>query len=250
MNVIIIEDEKHARKLIVNLLQEHCPNVNVIAECENLPDGVKAIRKHKPDLIFLDIEMPGHSGLELLDFFEEDEVKFGIIFTTAYNQYALQAFKMSAVDYLLKPLESEDLKIAVEKFTKQFEQGFLRYKTLKTNLNSDANQKIAIPTSNGYKVIELDKIILIKADSNYTEVFTSDDKTHLVSRTLKNFEETLPINSSLLRVHKSYIVNKNFITDIVKSDGGYILMNQKTQVPVSSDKMSYLIEELNIVKRK
>ena len=116
MKAIIIDDEKRARVSLNLLIQEYCPNVEIVAECENLPEGVKAIRKFNPDLVLLDIEMPGHSGLELLDFFDENDINFSIIFTTAYNEYALQAFKFSAIDYLLKPITEEDLSKSIEKY--------------------------------------------------------------------------------------------------------------------------------------
>ena len=115
MKAIIIDDEKRARISLAYILQEYCPNVTIVAECENLPEGVKAIRKNQPNIVLLDIEMPGHSGLELLDFFDENDVNFSIIFTTAYNEYALQAFKFSAVDYLLKPINPEQLSEAISR---------------------------------------------------------------------------------------------------------------------------------------
>src|SRR5574344_1957550 len=113
MRAILIDDEKRARMNLSILLDENCPQIEIVAECENLPEGIKAIRRLKPDVVFLDIEMPGHSGLELLDFFDEHEVDFSIVFTTAYNEYAIQAFKLSAVDYLLKPINPDELVRAV-----------------------------------------------------------------------------------------------------------------------------------------
>ena len=109
IKAIIIDDETQGRKLLQALIISHCPQIQVLEECADLPNGVKAIRKHKPDLIFLDIEMPQHSGLDILDFFYEKDIHFGIIFTTAYNEYAVKAFKLSAVDYLLKPISGDDL---------------------------------------------------------------------------------------------------------------------------------------------
>jgi two-component system LytT family response regulator len=133
---IIIDDEPKARVLLNAIIEQYCPEVRVEALCNDLPSGIKAIKKHKPDLIFLDIEMPGHSGLELLDFFDEEEVNFGIIFTTAYNEYALQAFKFSAIDYLLKPIQHTQLIEAVERFSRKREQSLnQQLKALQSNLN-------------------------------------------------------------------------------------------------------------------
>ena len=153
MKAIIIDDEKRARVSLALLLEEYCPNITVVAECENLPEGVKAIRKLQPDLVLLDIEMPGHSGLELLDFFDENEVNFSIIFTTAYNEYALQAFKFSAIDYLLKPINPDELAQAIARLEKQ-KQKSENYKVLKANINQDSLTKIAVPS--GSSLIFLD----------------------------------------------------------------------------------------------
>ena len=133
MKAIIIDDEKRARVTLKLLLNEYCPDIEIVAECENLPTGVKAIRKHNPDLVLLDIEMPGHSGLELLDFFDEDDVRFSIIFTTAYNEYAIQAFKFSAIDYLLKPINPDQLVAAIKRLQKQH-QKIVNLKILKEKL--------------------------------------------------------------------------------------------------------------------
>lgn len=145
MKAIIIDDEKRARLNLTLLVEEYCKNVEVVAECENLPEGVKAIRKHQPDLVLLDIEMPGHSGLELLDFFDENDVKFKIIFTTAYHEYALQAFKFSAIDYLLKPINPEELSNAISRVEKQ-KSNDQNYSLLKATIKQDVLQRIAVPT--------------------------------------------------------------------------------------------------------
>lgn len=143
MKAIIIDDEKQARVSLSLLLKEYCPEIQLLEECQNLPEGVKAIRKHKPDVIFLDIEMPGHSGLELLNFFDEKEVDFAIIFTTAYNEFAVQAFKLSALDYLLKPIVPDELVSAIAKLKKQRKDQF---QILSENINKDKPEKIAIPS--------------------------------------------------------------------------------------------------------
>ena len=161
MKAIIIDDEKRARVSLNLLILEYCPNIEIVAECENLPEGVKAIRKHNPDLVLLDIEMPGHSGLELLDFFDENEVNFSIIFTTAYNEYALQAFKFSAIDYLLKPINPEQLMDAVLRLEKQ-KQKLENFKILKENIQQETLTKIAVPSGNSLIFIDTTKIICDK----------------------------------------------------------------------------------------
>ena len=248
MKAIIIDDEKRARVSLSLLLQEYCPQVTIVAECENLPEGVKAIRKHQPDIVLLDIEMPGHSGLELLDFFDENEVNFSIIFTTAYNEYALKAFKFSAVDYLLKPIIPEELAEAVERVAKQ-KQRFENFRAFKENLQQETLTKIAVPSGNTLLFLDTDKIMYIKGEGAYSEVFCSDGSKQLVSRNLKNFEDILCSDSRFLRIHKSYIVNFNFVVAFNKSDGGSIELENKAQIPVSPDKDQQILDQIQIIKR-
>jgi len=246
MKAIIIDDEKRARVSLSLLLKEFCPEISLVAECENLPEGVKAIRKLQPDIVLLDIEMPGHSGLELLDFFDEKEIQFSIIFTTAYNEYAVQAFKLSAVDYLLKPIVAEELVNAIARVEKQKHP---QYKILAENLNQDNFQKIAVPSGNSLVIINIADIIYIKGEGAYSEINLKDKTKLLVSRNLKNFEETLLKDARFLRCHKSYIVNFETILSFNKSDGGWLEMENGASIPVSTEKSSVILEKLNIIKR-
>lgn len=248
MKAIIIDDEKRARISLTYILQEYCPEVTVVAECENLPEGIKAIRKQQPDIVLLDIEMPGHSGLELLDFFDENEVSFSIIFTTAYNEYALKAFKFSAVDYLLKPIIPEELADAIQRVAKQ-KQRFENFKAFKENLQQETLTKIAVPSGNTLLFLDTNKIMYIKGEGAYSEVFCSDGSRQLVSRNLKNFEDILCSDSRFLRIHKSYIVNFNFVTAYNKSDGGSIVLENQIQIPVSPDKSQTILDQIQIIKR-
>ncbi|MBW7914390.1 MAG: response regulator [Taibaiella sp.] len=250
IKVIIIDYELMARNLLRGLLQSYCPNVEILADCPDLPNGVKAIRKLKPDLVFLDIEMPGHTGLELLDFFNEDEVDFSVIFTTAYNQYAIRAFKLSAIDYLLKPIEPADLEQAVERFEKFANRQRQALTLLKENLNNHSERKLAVPEGNSIKFIELDTIVYFKADSSYTEIHFTDDTKLVISRTLKNIEETLEGEQHFFRSHKSYLVNMKYVAEYVKSDGGYLLLKNDKEIPVTPDKVQELLEKNNFVTRK
>ena len=243
MKAIIVDDEIRARELLNNLITEFCKDVEVLDQCHDLPNAVKAIHKHKPDVVFLDIEMPGHSGLELLDFFNPDEIDFAIVFTTAYNQYAIDAIKLSAFDYILKPIEPEELEKTVARLKKK-----LAGNSKKEN-NIATNEKIGVPTSNGLKFIETDTIVYLKADNTYTEVYTNDGNRLIVSRTLKNFEETLSSYTNFFRCNKSYMVNVKFVTDYVKSDGGYLVLNNKTTIPIAADKVAEFLELNDLVKR-
>ncbi|MEO8235118.1 MAG: response regulator [Flavobacterium sp.] len=248
MKAIIIDDEKRARLNLTLLVKEYCPNVEIVAECENLPEGVKAIHKYQPDLVLLDIEMPGHSGLELLDFFDENEVKFKIIFTTAYHEYALQAFKFSAVDYLLKPINPEELSNAIARLEKQ-KSVESNYSLLKETMKQDVLDKIAIPSGSNILFIETNSIICIKGDGAYSELKCTNQVIHVVSRNLKNFEDILCNNPRFVRVHKSHIVNTNFVVAYNKSDGGSIELKDGMHLPISQDKVQYLLDTIQMIKR-
>lgn len=248
MRAIIIDDEKRARMNLSILLDENCPQVEVVAECENLPEGIKAIRRLQPDLVLLDIEMPGHSGLELLDFFDENEVNFAIVFTTAYNEYAIQAFKISAVDYLLKPINPDELINAIQRVEKQ-KLKLESYKLLKTSLQKDTFEKIAVPSGNLVLFLNLNDIMYIKGDGAYSDVFLQDKTKHTVSRNLKNFEEIICLNSNFVRAHKSFIVNLDFVKAFNKSDGGSLDLITGLQIPVSLEKSAAILEKIQMIRR-
>jgi len=246
MKAIIIDDEKRARVSLSLLLAEYCPEVTLVAECENLPEGVKAIRKHQPDLVLLDIEMPGHSGLELVDFFDENEIHFSIIFTTAYNEYAVQAFKLSALDYLLKPIVPDELINAIGRLERQKS---IQFKALADNMQQENFEKIAVPSGNSLQLLKISDILYIKGEGAYSEVTMRDKTKHLVSRNLKNFEEILLKDKRFLRTHKSYIVNFDAVVAYNKSDGGWLAMNNGASIPVSSEKSNLILDRIQIVKR-
>lgn len=242
---IIIDDEEMARALLQGMIAEYCDNVETVEVCKDLPTGVKAIRKHKPDIVFLDIEMPGHSGLELLDFFNEDEIDFSIIFVTAYNHYAIQAFKLSAVDYLLKPIEVEDLKTAIALFEKNRKNGFENFKVLKENVNSaNPRKKIALNTLSSYSFVELTDILYFQADGSYTKVFLKDGTITTISKGLKSFETLLSDNPEFYRCHKSYIVNIAHITDYIKANGGLLIVDKIHEINISPDKTDVVLKKI------
>lgn len=248
MKAIIIDDEKRARLNLSLLIDEYCKNIEIVAECENLPEGVKAIRKHQPDIVLLDIEMPGHSGLELLDFFDENEIHFKIIFTTAYHEYALQAFKFSAVDYLLKPINPEELIHAISRVEKQ-KTTEKNYSLLKETIKQDVLQRIAVPSGNSILFLETENIMFVKGDGAYSEIKCVNDVKYVVSRNLKNFEDILCANPNFVRIHKSYIVNVRYITAYNKSDGGSVQLRNGLQLSITSDKVQTILNQIQIVKR-
>ena len=244
---VIIDDEPKARTLLKAIIADYCKDLQVVADCEDLPAGIRAIKKEQPQLVFLDIEMPGHSGLELLDFFNDDEINFSVIFTTAYNEFAIKAFKFSAIDYLLKPLEHTTIIDAVERFKKktqynetaqlkQFQQNILQ--------KNNAEKRIIIPTSQNIYFIKPDEIVMIKAESAYSEIFLTDNSKLVASKNLKHFEEALGDNSHFVRCHKSYIINKSYIKQYVRADGGCVLLENNLQASISGEKLDELMASL------
>jgi two-component system LytT family response regulator len=242
---IIVDDEKMARTLLHGMLQEYCSNIEVLDLCADLPQAVKSIHKNKPDLVFLDIEMPGHSGLEIMDFFNPEDVQFSIIFTTAYNEYAIDAFKLSAVDYLLKPIEPEELERCVERYNRLSQ----RYEpkqmdALKLNLNSSIEKKIAVHTVSSIRLLNTQEIAFFKADGAYTEVHMVNGEKIISSKGLKHFEDVTKFSEFFLRCHKSFVVNLNAVQELVKSDGGFLKMINGLEVQFSSEKQAEILKRL------
>ncbi len=243
---IIIDDEEMARNLLAGMIREFIPDIEVVGCCSDVAEGVKAIHKHKPDIVFLDIEMPTHTGLELLDFFNEEEIDFSIIFVTAYNQYAIQAIKLAAVDYILKPFEPEDISAAFQLFLKEKKQG--NYKILQQNFRGDAPQKIALPSLTSVQFVELNQILYFQAEGAYTTVALRDGRTITVSKSLKLYENILQNSADFFRCHRSYIVNVRYIKEYVKGDGGYLLLEQNHQVSISTEKATELFKIIDALQ--
>lgn len=176
LKALIIDDEQRSRELLKTLVTDYCPDVEVSGMADDVPSGVKAIHKLQPDIVFLDIEMPGYSGFQLLDFFEE--VDFEIIFTTAYREYAFRAFQVSAIDYLLKPIEIEQLQKAVTKVLEQRKPQYMRERleTLRSNLRDEQISRLALPISDGLLFVDVEDIILLEADRAYTTLFSKTER--------------------------------------------------------------------------
>jgi two-component system LytT family response regulator len=230
------------------LLDKCCPQVQVAAICYSANEGIEKINTLKPDLIFLDIEMPFMNGFQMLE--QLPAINFEIIFTTSYDQYAITAFKFSALDYLLKPVDREELEKAVAKISKKINPGISQQlEILMQKLNQPARQvqRVALPTMQGLEFIPVDSIIHCSSSNNYTEFFLTDKKKLLVSRTLKETEDMLA-DHSFLRVHHSHIVNLNAITKYVKGEGGYLIMEDGSAVDVSRSRKELLMQKLQPYK--
>lgn len=246
-NCIIIDDESKARSLLRNMLADITEDVRVLAECDDLPSGVKAIKKFKPEIVFLDIEMPGHSGLEILDYFEEDEITFDIVFTTGYSEYAIQAFKLSAIDYLLKPINPEMLKNTISMILKKSKQDkVIEYKALQENLgtNKDISDKcIIVNLSNSTRFIKVKDIIMLHAEGSYCELHLKGGEKLLASKNLKYFEERLYDIPFFFRSHKSYIINLKTVQEYNRSENNVVL-EEKISGMISSDKSDVFLEKM------
>ncbi|WP_299889088.1 LytTR family DNA-binding domain-containing protein [uncultured Lacinutrix sp.] len=238
MNVLIIDDEPKARKLLQTLIEENCSNINSIFTAEDLLSGVNIIKKSAPEIVFLDIEMPQHSGLEIFDFIDKKDHTFEIIFTTAYSEYAIQAFELSAIDYLLKPLRVDKLQEAVEKVINNIGKSQINIKLeeLKKSLSNANFNKIALPIADGIKFVNLDDIIMLKADGMYTNISLQDNREILISKPLKHFVKLLESKTTFYKPHRSYLINLKYIQEYSKKDGGYIVMDNSETVSISKDK--------------
>lgn len=244
IKAIIVDDEKNSCEVLQLLLQENCKQVEVIAVCYSATDALQKIQQLQPQLIFLDIEMPHMNGFQLLE--SLSKIDFEIIFTTSYDQYAIKAFKFSALDYLLKPVDREELVKAVEKISRKINSNIHQQLDIllqKMNQPSSSVQKIALPTMQGLELVSVDSIINCSANNNYTEFFLTGKKKVLVSRTLKEIEELLE-GYSFLRVHHSHIVNLNAIIRYVRGEGGYLIMNDGSTIDVSRSRKELLMQKL------
>ncbi|GCD76589.1 DNA-binding response regulator [Thermaurantimonas aggregans] len=248
IRAIIVDDEPMARQLLQGLITENTPDVQLVDMCEDIPSAVKSINKLKPDLVFLDIEMPGHSGLELLNFFNSDEIDFHIIFTTAYHQYAIQAFKLSAVDYLLKPIEAYELKEAVDRYMGLEEKIFRKYDVLVSNFQNSNPKKLAVSTTSIIRYIDVDQIHYIQADGAYSRVVYGNNESIYSSKSLKYYDEIFSKHPHFMRTHKSYLVNLNHVHEYVRADGGSIKMKNGDSVGISTEKFSDFMKAMSDIK--
>lgn len=245
IRTVIIDDEPHATKSLEILLSEDCPQVQVIASFNHPAEALVFLRSNQIDLIFLDIDMPFMNGFELLN--RLAPINFDIIFVTAYDQYAIKAFKFSAFDYLLKPVDEVELINSVRNFEnkskKSTQNGNLEHLLEVFKSGQTAVKRIALPTLEGFEFVEVEKIVRCESDSNYTKIFLQNLPMMLVSRTLKEIEEILS-DLPFIRVHNSHIIAKNHVKKYVKADGGYILMIDNAEIPISRARKEEVISQL------
>lgn len=244
IKVIIIDDEERGQRVLKNLITSFFSDLKIIAICSNIPDAVLQINKLQPDVVFCDIEMPQYSGLELLSFFQK--IDFELIFATAHSEYAIQAFEMSAIDYLLKPIELDKLEIAVQKLRKKMEVSTMyeRLQVLKSNLVENVIHNIALPIAEGLIFVETKKIVFIEADGAYTKVWQVDEKPILISKSIKFFEKLIQNHLQFYKVHRSSIVNINYIQKYSKREG-YLTLLENISTKVAREKKKAFEEHIS-----
>lgn len=245
IKAIIIDDEPYCCESLSILLEEYCPEVSITGIFHNGGDALTGIRKNAPDLIFLDVEMPKMNGFDMLK--QLPSVNFEIIFTTSYDQYAVKAIRFSAIDYLLKPIDTDELQNAVQKVIRRSHKPIaeqLEILLQKIQKPSAPISRIALPTMEGLQMIAVDTIISCESDSNYTTLHLKNKKKMVVCRNLKDMEELLE-EHSFARVHRCYLVNLNEVEKFVKGEGGYLIMSDGSSIDVSRTKKEFLLKKLN-----
>lgn len=243
---LIVDDEKNGRENLAGLIQSHCPQIRVVAEAASVEQAIAAIQEHHPQLIFLDIEMPGGNGFRLLEHFKD--FPFEVIFVTAYDNYAIRAIRFSASDYILKPINLNELIAAVDKVTQRIysRSENERIRQLYLNTMHPANPKIGLPSGDRIEFVEVKSIVRCQGESNYTYIYFSDRKPLLTAKSLIEFEELLA-EYHFLRVHKTHLVNLNHVSSFNKNDGGILNLSNGDSVAISRRRKELTLEQLKQV---
>lgn len=245
LNVIIVEDEYHSRETLRSFLQEYCPEVEVLGTASNVTEAVEKISQQRPDLVFMDIELQTGTGFEVLQ--KVQHLDFHLIFTTAFEHYAIKAIKFSSIDYLLKPIDLEELIISVQKAKKlrESENRKILLENLLSNIKDGTkeNRKICLSTAEGIEFIPTKEILFCEANGSYTDFHLTDRRKLVVSKNLKEYENMLQ-DSNFMRVHNSFLINLGEVKKFVRAEGGYILMNNDKQVSISPGKREEFLKRM------
>lgn len=243
ITAILIDDEKSGRENLSGLLKEHYTQIHLLDEANSVKAAIPLIKKYSPQLVFLDIEMPGANGFQLLEHFRD--YSFEVIFVTAYDNYAIKAIRFSAADYILKPINLNELKAAIGKVAERIhlktENEQLRQ--LFYNTQHPQNPRIGLPTGDRIEFVEVNHIIRCQGESNYTHIYFDNRKSLLVAKTLVEFEELLK-EHRFIRVHKTHLVNLNHVTAYIRNDGGQLVLSNGDKVTVSRRRKEFVLEQL------
>lgn len=248
LKAVIVEDEKNSQELLKELISEYCEGVEVAAIAGNVAEGLAALKEHTPNLLFLDIELPDGDGFQILE--NAEKLDFDVIFTTAYDQYAMKAFKFAATDYLLKPVDIDELQSAVERVTEKQKEEDTSDKSeqlsaLIANVRNMGKpfKRIVLPTSNGFTVVNPEDIIRCESDRNYTFIFLNDKRRILVSRTIKEYDEMLR-DFNFFRIHQSHLINLAYLKNYTRGRGGYVELSDGTTLDVSARRKSEFLKRM------
>ncbi|SDR89380.1 two component transcriptional regulator, LytTR family [Polaribacter sp. KT25b] len=241
---IVVDDIPVALEMLCSDIEKYHPEIEIIGKAASVIQAAKLLQKKQPDILFLDIMLGDGTGFDILEIVPNLQSK--IIFVTASDAFAIKAFKFAAIDYILKPYSNDDLTNAIEKAKKQIQPNKEQLDVLQEAINNpySANQKISLHTSEKIIVVQLSEIIRCKSDNNYTTFYLENNQKILVSKTLKYFADMLKENG-FLRVHQSHLINIKYIKEFIKSDGGYLMLKDKSNIPVSIRKRNEVIEALN-----
>lgn len=246
IKAVIIEDEQKSREVLKKLLEKNCSEIEIVGMAESVQQGIELVRALQPELLFLDIMMPDGSGFDLLE--KISDHKFDVIFTTATDKFAIKAIKYSAMDYLLKPIDAEELSNAVKKFLERKNNSSLEknFRFLLENIKQKDEQysKISLPTGNAYEIVLVSDIIRCEAYDNYTNFFLTGGRKFLASGTMKHYEDLLP-EKKFIRVHHSHLINMNQVARFLKEDSGYAVMSDGSKVEISRRKREDFLKLLN-----
>lgn len=242
IKVLIVDDELNGRENLRGVLQTYCPEIEIVGEANCALAAIALIQSTNPSLVFLDIEMLGGNGFQVLEFFKNPT--FQVVFVTAYDQYAIKAIRLSALDYILKPIDLMLVKAAIDKhqLCKKEEDSRLSHFIDNKHLPA-ANKRIALPLADRIHFVEIQHIVSCKGEASYTTIYTSDGNKYLVSKPLIEYTDILT-EYGFLRTHKSHIVNRSHISTFIKTDGGYLLMSNGSNIPVSRRKREAVLLEL------
>ncbi|MCF6171277.1 MAG: LytTR family DNA-binding domain-containing protein [Bacteroidales bacterium] len=246
IRAVIIDDEPESRTVVSNILTNFCKDVTVLGEATDVASGIQIIEAYRPDVVFLDIEMPDGNGFELLE--NISDISFHVIFVTAFEQYAIRAIKFSAIDYLLKPIDPQQLLGAVEKVRNLSPRKIQSPERISTLLNNKQKiTRIALPTLSGYFFVKIREIVRCEADDNYTYFFMNSGGKFLVTRTLKEYELLLS-GESFVRVHQSHLINLDFVVRYIKGEGGTVVMDDGSEVEISRRKRELFLKRMLLQK--
>lgn len=249
IKALIVEDEQSSREILKGYLERYCPEITLVAMADSVKPALELIRLHKPNLVFLDIEMPFGNGFDLLD--QVQEINFEIIFTTAFSNYALQAIQVSASHYLLKPINIDELILAVKQVRENLEREnqYINTKILVENVKLENQQlhKIVLPSMEGFEVVSIQDIIHCKADDNFTSFYFKDGSKQLICRNLKYYQELLQ-DFEFIRIHKSHLINKNYVSKYRKGKGGTVVLSNGSEIEVSASRKKEFLQAFSGLK--